>query len=79
MTATEQFIKDAVEGGFELDDNDTVATALLMPETWQAVGKTRGWLNGGALNNPDWYHKSQKCFSMIMLGKTIDQALEAIT
>lgn len=54
MKATEQFIKDAIEGGW----NEMPAKAmewmfnnggfseekvLLDPQAWQAVGKVRGW------------------------------------
>jgi len=59
MTATQEFIKDAIEGGW---NNDAVAYGtdkptddakvgawyygnemFLDPLAWQAVGKTRGW------------------------------------
>jgi len=62
MTATQQFIEDAIAGGwrFQLpvahpentewtlsgDDLGFKALMLLDPLAWQAVGKTRGWDEG---------------------------------
>jgi len=52
MTATEQTIKDAIDGGFNYwgytvesfpTDEFYVSAMLLTPLAWQAVGKTRGW------------------------------------
>jgi hypothetical protein len=51
-TATEQFIEDAIAGGWSFKPdrfdyieniNDEPRLALLDPLAWQAVGKTRGW------------------------------------
>jgi hypothetical protein len=58
MTHTQQFIEDAIAGGWciyhegiriykdamsEEYSNALVNRALLDPAAWQAVGKTRGW------------------------------------
>ena len=58
MTATKQFIEDAIEGGVKgqlveigddrwgiLLEGEIVfeSTLLLKPSFWKAVGKTRGW------------------------------------
>lgn len=44
MTETQQFIEDAIAGGYEIDlEEDVVATVLLDPLAWQAVGKQRDW------------------------------------
>jgi len=58
MTATKQFIEDAIEGGWEnsiwekkdlpIDEYNALQIlndALLDPLAWQAVGKTRGWFD----------------------------------
>lgn len=56
MTETQQFIEDAIKGGWENRHyDDTVQEAFRIehykdcwidPTFWQAVGKTRGWDNG---------------------------------
>jgi len=49
MTATQEFIEDAIKGGSEfaqdmlIEEYGDLEIALLKPEVWQAVGKTRGW------------------------------------
>lgn len=57
MTETQQFIEDAIKGGWgknvfpdhwDLTDSDTIAheVILLTAEAWQAVSKTRNWNQG---------------------------------
>lgn len=48
MTATERFIRDAIEGGYIIDYGspeyrDCNASTLLDPAAWKAVGKVREW------------------------------------
>ncbi len=56
MTATQQFIEDAIKGGWRSDipehqhqsfidgTQGDIRFMLLDPLAWQAVGKTRGWV-----------------------------------
>ena len=53
MTAIQQFIEDAISGGWnerEWFEKETQISHALFLETsvWQAVGKTRGWDEGEA-------------------------------
>lgn len=54
MTATERFIKDAIEGGWKPESvghlelvnyglQRVISRIMLDPTAWQAVGKVRGW------------------------------------
>lgn len=58
MTATEQFIRDAIEGGYRPKNYEdagkrlakeaamwNVPEILLDPNAWRAVGKVRGWVD----------------------------------
>jgi len=72
MTATERWIKDAIDGGYKTDviwytdkyiEKDALASILLDPTFWQAVGKTRGWeykLNGGGKMIIDNYNPKER-------------------
>jgi len=107
MTAIEQWIKDAVDGGWnpipqylmpwmqtlnvtgidwsggEGDQRRyTIWQILLLPEAWQAVGKTRGW---GKLTYTEmwgtkhvWEHNWHQFIDLLVDGLTIEAALLAL-
>jgi hypothetical protein len=92
---TIQFIKDAEAGGFQLprmsldDPFFPVAELLLNPDVWKAVGKTRNWKSDLVYCTTSLDEVSQEDWSAILRwhhfidglagGKTIDQALQAIS
>lgn len=103
MTATQQFIEDAIAGGYTAHFNqedvfrqyvqmeEAVSHILLDPLAWQAVGETRGW---GTLKedtdglpeghpkrifNNGWRGQWMRFIDHLADGKTIDEALEAIS
>lgn len=119
MTATKQFIKDAIEGGWNpkpmyyIPWMKTISDAgiwwnggdgdkeyyhihyiLLKPEVWQAVGKTRGWRYPESKDhwitatdmetsvqtfNGEWMQNWQDFIQWIANGKTIEEALSAMS
>ena len=103
MTAIEQWIKDAIEGGWnpipqylmpwmqtlnvtgitwsggEGDQRRyTIWQILLLPEAWQAVGKTRGWAMPFKAQAGRWEYEACKFFEHVMAGLTIEEALLAL-
>lgn len=78
MTAAQQFIEDAIKGGW--NDGDTMAIwhinnphqILLDPLAWQAVGKTRGWQKNQC------FARFRSTMMKIYHGKTIDEALSSL-
>jgi len=67
---------------FQLEDIFVVQEALLDPLAWQAVGKTRGWksLTGESYNDRyAWQEKWHNFIAHLADGKTIDEALSALT
>jgi len=106
MTATEQWIKDAIDGGWNpmpqylmpwmqtLNVNGitwsggegdqrryTIWQMLLLPEAWQAVGKTRGWnehYDHLGLEK-DWHGQWHQFISYLANGLTIEEALAKLT
>lgn len=110
-TPTQQFIQDAIAGGYENNYAEanigrlhmlelTVARILLDPLVWQAVGKTRGWrttlpcglweLTGSSYvagyeglyrkrSVIEWQYRRDLFIDALDDGKTIDDALAAIT
>ena len=88
MTATEQTIQDAIEGGYPkektnnyLNSNRTILESsysiLLDPLAWQAVGKTRGWNNSQYFSNM-YKRKWHKFIDYLADGKTIEEALSLL-
>lgn len=86
MTTTQQFIEDAIKGGWSepnvhLYDDQYVhhahmCVALLDPLAWKAVGKTRGWEDG----YPDRvYEAFDTFFYQLYNGDSIEEALEKIS
>jgi len=66
---------------FECTDVEVV---LIDPLAWKAVGKQRGWRVVGPTkkdndHNPDSYYNMQEFVAHLHDGKTINEALEAIT
>ena len=66
MTHTKQFIEDAIEGGYEKDEflvneyhSINLGQALLDPKAWQAVGKTRGWID------KDYPNGEMRCSNLV--------------
>ena len=54
--------------------------ALLMPSAWQAVGKTKGKDQKYAYVSQEWWHQEWHHFiDHLASGKTIDEALAAIS
>ena len=84
MTATEQTIQDAIEGGWENRHyNDYKMEAFRVkhyqdcwidPKFWQAVGKTRGWNNSQYFSNM-YKRKWHKFIDYLADGKTTEEAL----
>ena len=93
MTATQQFIEDAIKGGWPfspLPENFKSATELakepefilLSPLPWQAVGRTRGWEDFGTQSEvliPRGKNEQHQFLDELWNGKTIEEALEAIS
>ena len=87
MTATEKWITDAGLDGIVLVDAwGEVESALLKPEYWQAVGKTRGWANPKeciidgeeGLTSTTYQCVAVGFFQDVMDGLTIEEALTKI-
>jgi len=82
MTATEQWITDAGLDGAVLSNAwGWIENALLKPEHWQAVGKTRGWPdNDDTFSNVmEWWRaKYIGFFDHLADGLTIEEALLAL-
>ena len=94
MTATQQFIEDAIKGGYgdafkvmvqiDIEPNSSYLERLLLnPLAWQAVGKTRGWRNveEGTFEAEFtcWQAYFESFFRSIREGKTIEEALSALS
>lgn len=102
ITATQQFIGDAIKGGWDGNGgfetyeerirgwyfhdfgNEhgvylTLAEILLDPLAWQAVGKTRGWGMMEHMDLPLWRDKLHSFIDHLADGKSIEDALTAIT
>ncbi len=90
MTATQQFIEDAIEGGWmEGEDSRyrrayaSIGNTLLNPLAWQAVGKTRGWTDyndsyGVPEKSQRWNFQMHRFIDHLADGKTIEEALTAL-
>ena len=87
MTATEQWIKDAgLDGVVLINAWGWIENALLKPEHWQAVGKTRGWGESCALmceqpcihDRLVWKRKWLEFIRHLADGLTIEEALLAL-
>ena len=80
MTATEQWITDAgLEGAVLINAWGWIENALLKPEHWQAVGKTRGWED--AMPEPintTWLDFWHQFITHLADGLTIEEALLAL-
>ena len=73
MNHTQQIIQDAIEGGWRWIDMERYLDArivmndydfnfskeLLDPLFWQAVGKTRGWVDDDWNKPVDWFNNVQ--------------------
>jgi hypothetical protein len=103
MIATQQFREDAKAGGCifadammenELYTDGDMYRLLLMPEAWQAVGKTRGWekmdeqmqemytkSGGGKISNSmmRWAYYWHRFIDHLAEGKSIEDSLKAIS
>lgn len=89
MSATEQFIKDAIEGGYEHPktvkyEDAELALTMLDPRFWQAVGKVRGW-DGCSANHgeywegkPHWLYEMHRMIDALAEGKSIEEFLQAL-
>ncbi len=51
---------------------------LIHPPAWQAVGRTRGWLETGALNSAEWKARMIGFMGLLASGLSIEDALKAI-
>lgn len=90
-TAVEQFIEDAIAGGAKfsewksaedvLSDWDfDLGLALLRPDVWQAVGKTRGWRTELYENGEvEWQHIWHRFIDHLAEGDTIESALTKLS
>jgi hypothetical protein len=80
MKDTQQFIEDAIEGGFsELARKTDIHALLLNPQAWQAVGKTRGWkVAVGSNMNHEWGQKMHDFIGGLIMGKSIEEALKEL-
>jgi hypothetical protein len=91
MNHTQQFLDDALAGGWKYEDiypNVNTAYMLLDTKAWQAVGKTRGWdkrityynsFADGKENNEPWRLDWHGFIDDLADGKSIEEALEAIS
>lgn len=92
MTATKQFIQDAIAGGWRTEipqhqhqsfidgTQGDIRFMVIDPLAWQAVGKTRGWskhLNGSLPDNV-WKDYLHRFIDYLADGKSIEEALEII-
>jgi len=83
MKATQQWLKDA-NVVFDSKDFDNkipayVHMALLNPDCWQAVGKTRGWeFEAWLPEKAEFRLKMAGFMRAIAGGKTIEEVLQAI-
>lgn len=94
MTATQQFIEDAIEGGWnhKLKRNGYYSIFIDW-RAWQAVGKTRGWAmpevqyrvhsdrhsNTFTASTLRWVNEWHVFIDHLAEGKTIEEALKAIS
>ena len=89
MTNIKQFIKDAIDGGYEqelahYEKYSDQCVVLLDPSAWQACGKTRGWdkkmpddrYGGEFLEN--WHTNMHRFIDLLCDGLSIDEALGKI-
>lgn len=94
MTATQQFIEDAIKSGYSKDEqhahfirnlpNYALCQIWLDPLAWQAVGKTRGLVGIGTADIPQshfshgWRRNWHRFIDHLADGKTIEEALSLI-
>jgi len=83
MQYTRKFIEDAIAGGYQIDESipnhpSNLHRILLDPTAWVAVGNTRNWTPNGT-DAPYWPKRQIAFIQQLQDGKTIEQALEAIT
>ena len=95
MTPKQQFIEDAIKGGYEStyyyygqtvedvvkEPSMYVHYILLQPQAWQAVGKTRGWKSSHSREDirEIWQFKMMWFVGYLSDGLSIDEALSATT
>lgn len=87
MTHTEQWLRDAIEGGWEpkkqLWAEDFMDCHLLDPAMWQAVGKVRGWQDEPRIKQweimKDWKWHQHRFIDLLAEGKSIEEALGEIS
>ena len=86
MTAIQQFIEDAMKGGWnerEWFEKETQISHALFLETsvWQAVGKARGWEGADEIQNSkkEWFINWHCFITHLADGKSIEEALSIIS
>lgn len=89
MTAREQFIRDAIKGGYEKSEREgflrsngnhksiSYEVILLDPLAWQAVGKVRGWGSEKKweYNGARWLENMHGMIDRLTEGKSIEEYL----
>lgn len=86
MTNIERFIRDTIEGGLVLPDEfmwQHPEKVLLMPESWQAVGKVRKWEIREELAHPDvyadeWFMKMHDMIDSLASGKSLEDSVPGV-